>query len=282
MLTKKQHQLLHFIHQRLKSTGVSPSFDEMKDALGLASKSGIHRLITALEERGFIRRLPNKARALDVIRLPEGGASFGSDQGRGSVQSVLARPSPSVQSDAEKTGRAVSQADQGYPGGTILPFSRPSAADADVAVMGDQADASREVRTQKAAKSSDAGIMIPLHGRIAAGTPVEALENSDNFVSVPEGMIGAGLHYALTVDGDSMIEAGILDGDTIVIAGCDTARDGEIIVALVDGQEATLKKIRRAGREIELIPSNRQYQVQRLAADRVRIQGRLVGLLRRY
>ncbi|GER02948.1 hypothetical protein JCM17846_06300 [Iodidimonas nitroreducens] len=187
MLTKKQHQLLHFIHQRLKSTGVSPSFDEMKDALGLASKSGIHRLITALEERGFIRRLPNKARALDVIRLPEGGASFGSDQGRGSVQSVLARPSPSVQSDAEKTGRAVSQADQGYPGGTILPFSRPSAADADVAVMGDQADASREVRTQKAAKSSDAGIMIPLHGRIAAGTPVEALENSDNFVSVPEG-----------------------------------------------------------------------------------------------
>lgn len=222
MLTAKQHQLLRFIHERLEASGISPSFDEMKEALGLKSKSGIHRLITALEERGFIRRLPNKARALEVLRLPDGS--------------------------------------QPARGAAILAFPRPKAG----------------------GSAQPEGVAIPLHGRIAAGTPIEALEMVDSYITLPPDMIGAGAHYALTVDGDSMIEAGILDGDIILIESADAARDGEIVVALVDDSEATLKTLRRMGPQVALIPANRQLDTQIYDAGRVRVQGRLVGLMRRY
>ncbi|GER06979.1 LexA repressor [Iodidimonas muriae] len=235
MLTAKQHQLLLFIHSRLSADGVSPSFDEMKDALGLKSKSGIHRLITALEERGFIRRLPNKARALDIVRMPDGIGDAGNTQTSANV----------------------------------VPFSAPAKPEAQPSHGRDQSPASDQVD-------------IPLHGRIAAGTPIEALEAVDSYITVPQSMFGTGDHFALTVDGDSMIESGIMDGDTVVIKGCESAQDGEIVVALVDDQEATLKTLRRAGRDVELIPSNASHKTQRLAAERVKIQGRLVGLLRRY
>ncbi|MFC7050585.1 transcriptional repressor LexA [Emcibacter nanhaiensis] len=220
MLTKKQRDLLIFINDRIQENGVSPSFDEMKDALELKSKSGIHRLISALEERGFIRRLPHRARALEVLRLP--------DQ-EGPKEDNLFRP------------------DFGAAGGD----SDPNTVD------------------------------IPLHGRIAAGTPIEALEQYEN-ISIPANMIGGGSHYALEIDGDSMVEAGILDGDTVVIQRCDTAENGAIVVALVDEQEATLKTLRKKGPDVELVPSNRDYQTQTYPANRVRIQGRLVGLLRQY
>ncbi|WP_262691605.1 transcriptional repressor LexA [Kordiimonas aestuarii] len=226
MLTAKQQQLLVFIQERLAENGVSPSFDEMKDALGLKSKSGVHRLVNALEERGFIRRMANRARALEVLKMPE-----------------------------KLSGTAASNVVAGN-FGSAGPRSIPS--------------------------RDDQGVEIPLHGRIAAGTPIEALENRDSFVSIPPGMLGRGNCYALEVSGDSMVELGILDGDTVVIESTDTARDGEVVVALVDREEATLKTLRRNGQFIELVPANRDYSTQVLEAKRVQVQGRLVGLLRQY
>ena len=215
MLTAKQRELLLFIDKSLKQDGISPSFDEMREALDLKSKSGVHRLISALEERGFIRRLPNRARALEVVKLPE-------------TQSA-----------------------------TVVPL-RPIAP----------------------APANDT-IDLPLHGRIAAGTPIEALQGTETF-SVPAALLGPGEHYALEVSGDSMVDEGILDGDFALIRKSDTARDGEIVVALIDDEEATLKTYRREGRMIRLDPANSRYEPQRYDEDRVRIQGRLAGLIRRY
>ena len=215
MLTAKQHELLLFINERLNQSGVSPSFDEMREALDLKSKSGVHRLISALEERGFIRRLPNRARALEVLKLPE------------SATPAAAVPRPVVPAAANDT------------------------------------------------------IEIPLHGRIAAGTPIEALQGTVGF-AVPAALLGPGEHFALEVSGDSMIEEGILDGDFALIRKVDTARDGEIVVALIDEEEATLKTYRREGQTIRLDPANSHYEAQRYEEGRVRIQGRLAGLIRRY
>ena len=223
MLTKKQYELLLFINERLKETGVSPSFDEMKEALNLRSKSGIHRLITALEERGFIKRLAHRARALEVVKLPD------------TMSSSLAAPS-----------RAVS------------------------AAVGQ--DASNDNRS----------VPISVMGRIAAGTPIEALQEEVNQISVPVEMMRSGEHYALEVHGDSMIEAGILDGDTAIIQSGATAENGEIVVALVEGHEATLKRLRRKGEMIALEAANQAYETRIFRADQVRVQGRLVGLIRKY
>jgi repressor LexA len=233
MLTRKQHDLLSFIHTRLQTSGVSPSFEEMKEALALKSKSGVHRLISALEERRFIRRLPNRARALEVLRLPEGIATASA------VPAAPPAPAPSnvVQADFGRRGAA------------------PAAAN-DV-------------------------IELPLHGRIAAGQPIEAFER-DAALSVPTALLGPGEHYALEVSGDSMVDAGILDGDYALIRRCDTARDGEIVVALVDNQDATLKYLHKDGGMVRLDPANAAYEPQRYLPSRVRIQGKLVGLLRRY
>jgi len=228
MLTRKQHELLMFIHERIKETGVSPSFDEMKDALDLASKSGIHRLITALEERGFLRRLPHRARALEVLKLPE-QATAGPVRGRGPFK-------PQV---VEGSGR------------------RAEAPANDV----------RE---------------LPVLGRIAAGTPIEAIQHERDRVAVPEALLGQGEHFILEVQGDSMIEAGILDGDLVVIRKTDTATNGEIVVALVMGEEATLKRLRKRGASIALEPANRNYETRILGPDQVQVQGKLVGLIRRY
>lgn len=216
MLTRKQHELLCFIHDRLAETGVSPSFEEMKEALELKSKSGVHRLISALEERGFIRRLPNRARALEVLRMPEKG------------------------------------------GANVVPLRAPAPPVAANDVM-----------------------EIPLHGRIAAGTPIEALQGTES-LAVPAALLGPGEHYALEVSGDSMVEEGILDGDFALIRKTDTARDGEIVVALVNNEEATLKTFRREGQMIRLDPANRNYDPQRYRPEQVVVQGRLSGLLRRY
>jgi repressor LexA len=225
MLTRKQHELICFIADRLAETGVSPSFEEMKEALDLKSKSGVHRLISALEEREFIRRLPNRARALEVLRTPE----------RGETKKPAKSPAPvSVSTDS-----------------TNLP-----------------------------APANDV-IEIPLHGRIAAGTPIEALEGA-SMLPVPAALLGAGEHYALEVAGDSMVEAGILDGDYALIRRTEVARDGEIVVALIDDAEATLKYFRKEGAMIRLDPANRDYNPQRYRPDQVRVQGRLAGLLRRY
>jgi len=218
MLTRKQHELLVYINAKLNESGVSPSFEEMKDALDLKSKSGVHRLISALEERGFIRRLPNRARALEVLRMPD------------------------------SKGVAV-----GIPAGAV---ATPPRAANDM-------------------------LEIPLHGRIAAGTPIEALQGTDT-LPVPAALLGPGDHYALEVAGDSMVEEGILDGDYALIRRQDTARDGEIVVALVNNEEATLKTFRREGQMIRLDPANRHYDPQRYKPDQVQIQGRLAGLLRRY
>lgn len=215
MLTAKQRELLLFIDGRLKESGISPSFDEMREALDLKSKSGVHRLISALEERGFIRRLPNRARALEVLKLPE-------------MKSA-----------------------------TVVPL-RPAAP----------------------AAANDT-LEIPLHGRIAAGTPIEALQGTECF-PVPAALLGPGEHYALEVSGDSMVDEGILDGDFALIRKVDTARDGEIVVALIDNEEATLKTFRREGNMVRLDPANRNYDSQRYDPRRVQIQGRLAGLIRRY
>ncbi|MCB2075266.1 MAG: transcriptional repressor LexA [Novosphingobium sp.] len=228
MLTRKQHELLRFIQNKLEETGISPSFEEMKDALELKSKSGVHRLISALEERGFIRRLPNRARALEVLRQPE---------------DVTSRPVPAAANNNLETPPM------------RAPAAMPSPAN-DV-------------------------IEIPLHGRIAAGAPIEALEGQSS-LPVPAALLGAGEHYALEVSGDSMIEAGILDGDYALIKRTDVARDGEIVVALVRGEEATLKYLSRQDGRIRLDPANSAYEPQVYEPEEVIVQGKLAGLLRRY
>ncbi len=222
MLTRKQHELICFIQDRLNETGISPSFEEMKDALDLKSKSGVHRLISALEEREFIRRLPNRARALEVIRMPE------------------------------------------REGGKVVPIR-----------------SSIQVPPLPLAANSNDIIEIPMHGRIAAGLPIEAMEGHSS-LSVPAALLGPGEHYALEVSGDSMVEAGILDGDYALIRKTETARDGEIVVALVNDHEATLKYFRNLGRDVRLDPANAAHQPQLYKAEQVRVQGRLAGLLRRY
>ncbi|MDB5634513.1 MAG: SOS-response transcriptional repressor, LexA [Tardiphaga sp.] len=240
MLTRKQYELLKFIDQRLKEAGVPPSFDEMKDALDLRSKSGIHRLITALEERGFIRRLPNRARAIEVIKLPELGVSTAAATGRrGFTPSVI----------------------EGTLGKVRPPSNNGN---------GDIEDDSRR------------SVSVPVMGRIAAGTPIEALQTRSHTICVPPDMLGSGEHYALEVHGDSMIDAGILDGDMALIQKNETADTGDIVVALIDEEEATLKRFRRRGASIALEPANTTYEVRILPPNRVRIQGKLVGLYRRY
>jgi repressor LexA len=238
MLTRKQHELLLFIHERLKETGIPPSFDEMKDALDLASKSGIHRLITALEERGFIRRLANRARALEVLRLPDSIAP-GLNAQRKFSPSVI----------------------EGSLGRNVAP--------------------ARSARSSDDASASTV-VSIPVMGRIAAGVPISAIQNQTHMIGLPPDMIGSGEHYALEVKGDSMIEAGIFDGDTVVIKRGDTANPGEIVVALVDDEEATLKRFRRKGASIALEAANPAYETRIFGPDRVQVQGKLVGLIRRY
>ncbi len=241
MLTRKQRELLKFIQERLGETGISPSFDEMKEALGLKSKSGVHRLITGLEERGFIRRLPHRARALDVVRLPE-------DQSAKAVQA--ARPAAG---EERRAGLNVIRGDftPSLPGAIV------------------------------AAQASSA-LQLPLYGKIAAGTPIEALRDNSNSIDVPATLVGRGEHYALMVDGDSMVDAGIQDGDTVVIERCETAENGTIVVALIDNNEVTLKRLRRKGDSIALEPANQAHKTRIFGPDRVRIQGKLVGLMRRY
>jgi repressor LexA len=234
MLTHKQLELLMFVHERLKESGVPPSFDEMKDALDLRSKSGIHRLIKALEERGFIKRLPNRARALEVIRLPE------------SMQ-------PSV---APARGRGFS----------------PSVIEGNLG----------RVRDTPESANSNEPVLVPVMGRIAAGVPIEAIQHQTHTIGIPPDMLSPGEHFALEVRGDSMIEAGILDGDTVLIRKSDSADTGDIVVALVDEEEATLKRLRRKGASIALEAANPAYETRIFGPDRVRIQGRLVGLIRRY
>jgi repressor LexA len=237
MLTKKQSELLRFIHERLKETGVSPSFDEMKEALFLRSKSGIHRLIIALEERGFIRRLPNRARALEVLRLPD--SSSPPEPGRSK------RFAPSVIEGNLGRVRAWAQG-------------------------GEEDDAERTT------------ISIPVMGRIAAGTPITALQNRSHTINLPPDMLPPGEYYALEVRGDSMIEAGIFDSDTVVIRKQETAETGDIVVALIDEEEATLKRLRKRGASIALEAANPAYETRIFGPDRVRIQGKLVNLVRKY
>ena len=231
MLTRKQYELLRFINERLKEAGVPPSFDEMKDALDLRSKSGIHRLITALEERGFIRRLPNRARAIEVIKLPEVSAA-GNSSRRGFTPSVIEGNLGKVR------------------GGSADDGERP--------------------------------VAVPVMGRIAAGTPIEALQTRSHTISVPPDMLGSGEHYALEVRGDSMVDAGILDGDMALIQRNESADTGDIVVALIDEEEATLKRFRRRGASIALEPANTAYEVRILPPNRVKIQGKLIGLYRKY
>lgn len=234
MLTRKQQELLLFIQERMKESGIPPSFDEMKDALNLASKSGIHRLITALEERGFIRRLPNRARALEVIKLPE-AYSPALQPRRGFSPSVIE--------------------------GSLGKIPEPP---------------------KPAAANDGASVAVPVMGRIAAGVPISAIQSNTHDISVPAEMLGAGEHYALEVKGDSMIDAGILDGDTVIIRNTTNANPGEIVVALVDDEEATLKRFRRKGASIALEAANPAYETRIFGPDRVKIQGKLVGLIRRY
>lgn len=234
MLTRKQAELLRFIHERLKEAGVPPSFDEMKDALDLRSKSGIHRLITALEERGFIRRLPNRARAIEVIKLPDSVAhGMAAGRSRGFTPSVIEGTLGRVRATA-------SEDDSGRP------------------------------------------VAVPVMGRIAAGTPIEAIQSKSAVINMPPDMLSSGDHFALEVRGDSMIEAGILDGDMVLIKRTDVADTGDIVVALIDEEEATLKRFRRRGASIALEPANTAYEVRILPPNRVRIQGKLISLLRRY
>ncbi len=232
MLTRKQLELLRFIHERLKEAGVPPSFDEMKDALDLRSKSGIHRLITALEERGFIRRLPNRARAIEVVRLPEAVSHGLGGRTRGFTPSVIEGHLGRVRAASEDEG------------------GRP--------------------------------VAVPVMGRIAAGTPIEAIQTRSHTISIPPDLLSAGEHFALEVRGDSMIEAGILDGDLVLIRRGEGADTGDIVVALIDEEEATLKRFRRRGASIALEPANTSHEVRILPPSRVKIQGKLVGLFRRY
>ncbi|HYZ31659.1 MAG TPA: transcriptional repressor LexA [Crenalkalicoccus sp.] len=239
MLTRKQHELLLFIDKHLRTTGFSPSFEEMKDALKLKSKSGIHRLITALEERGFLRRRAHRARALEVIRLPD-----------------------------------------------ALTPRRPEPAPAPAAPSGFAPNVIRgnfaaNLSGVKAANEA-AAVQLPLYGRIAAGLPIEALRDAGSSVEVPATLLGSGEHYALEVAGDSMVEAGILDGDTVIIRRGETAENGDVVVALVDENEVTLKRLRRRGNSIALEAANPRYETRIFGPDRVKVQGRLIGLMRRY
>ncbi len=229
MLTRKQHELLMFIHERIKETGVSPSFDEMKEALDLASKSGIHRLITALEERGFLRRLPHRARALEVVKMPQQATASSPPKGRAPFRPQVVE-------------------------GVRVPDGQTGPSDV------------RE---------------LPILGRIAAGTPIEAIQHERDRIPVPEAMLGAGEHFILEVQGDSMINAGILDGDQVIIKRGDTAHSGEIVVALVKGEEATLKRLRKKGASIALEAANPAYETRIFGPDQVAVQGKLVGLIRR-
>ena len=254
MLTPKQFELLFYIHERLGQGGVSPSYDEMKDALGLKSKSNIHRLILGLEERGFIRRLPHRARALEVLRLPEGmppntraAAVVAAAPDAGAVALEAAAPRKKFQPNVIR----------GNFSGSLAGRDNASAAAGEL-------------------------IALPLYGRIAAGTPIEALRDHSSTVDFPASLLPNGDHYALQVAGDSMVEAGILDGDTVIIHRCDNAESGVIVVALVDEHEVTLKRLRRKGQAIALEPANPSYETRIFGADRVRVQGRLIGLLRRY
>jgi len=233
MLTRKQHELLMYINQRLAATGVAPSFDEMKDALNLRSKSGIHRLISGLEERGFIRRLPHRARALEVVKLPTDSAAPTTERGRFSPTVIRGDFAAAL------------------PGAPVAPDT--AAAD------------------------------LPLYGRIAAGTPIEAIQTRSSVINMPPDMLSAtGEHFALEVRGDSMIEAGILDGDMALIKRTEAADTGDIVVALIDDEEATLKRFRRRGASIALEPANPSYEVRILPPNRVKIQGKMVGLFRKY
>jgi repressor LexA len=245
MLTRKQHELLSYIDRHLKETGVSPSFEEMKEALSLRSKSGIHRLISALEERGFLRRHHHRARALEVVRLPENMSQIGTR----SRDPSRAAAAPAAQ-----------------------------ASFAPNVIRGDFTNRLPGVR----AANEAAAVQLPLYGRIAAGLPIEALRDDGAHIEVPMAMLGSGDHFALEVSGDSMIDAGILDGDTVIIRKGETAETGQIIVALVDENEVTLKRLRRRGNSIALEPANARYETRLLPPDRVKVQGRLVALLRRY
>ncbi len=233
MLTRKQHELLLFIHRHLSQHGISPSFDEMKDALDLKSKSGIHRLITGLQERGFIRRLPHRARAVEILRLPEDVRRTQPPDAPGFAPKVI----------------------EGDFRGTLQGAPAPT---------------------------DSAAMPLPMYGRIAAGTPIEALRDHDTFIDVPVSILGRGEHYALEVDGDSMVDAGIFEGDTVIIERTEAADNGTIVVALVDNEEATLKRIRRKSGAIALEPANKNYETRIFPPERVKIQGRLVGLLRKY
>lgn len=240
MLTKKQHELLVFINDRLAQSGVSPSFEEMKEALNLKSKSGIHRLISGLEERGFIKRLAHRARALEVVKLPDAFAA--------------AAPAQRPTERAGKFSPTVIRGDfkSAFPGA-------------------------------EASGNETEAVQLPLYGRIAAGTPIAALRDTSSSIGIPASMLtGSAEHYALEVAGDSMIEAGVFDGDTVIIQRCDTADNGTIVVALVDDEEVTLKRIRRKGASIALEPANKTYETRIFGPDRVKVQGRLVGLMRRY
>jgi repressor LexA len=234
MLTEKQKELLLFIHARMQDKGVPPSFDEMKDALDLKSKSGIHRLITALVERGFIRRLPHRARAIEVIRLPENQTTPAVPKRAGFQPSVI------------------------------------------------EGSRNRELSTPPSTMIDSRTVSVPVMGRIAAGTPISAIQNHSHDIACPPDLLTNGEHFALEVKGDSMIEAGILDGDTVIIRRCDTAENGDIVVALVDSEEATLKRLRKKGTTIALEAANPEFKTRIFGPDQVDIQGRLVGLMRRY
>ena len=243
MLTKKQHELLIFINDRISETGVSPSFDEMKEALDLRSKSGIHRLITALEERGFIRRLPHRARALEVLMLPN-------DASASSAPPRNARPT-------------------GFKPELVNASFKPT-------------ERKAQSRAPTVPASVSGSVDLPVLGRIAAGTPIEAIQHEVDRFAAPEGLISGGEHYVLEVQGESMIDAGIHDGDYAIIKKCDDASAGDIVVALVDEEEATLKKLRKKGASIALEAANPAFETRIYGPDRVRVQGRLVGLVRRY
>jgi repressor LexA len=246
VLTRKQSELLLFINKRLNDAGVSPSFDEMKEALRLKSKSGIHRLITGLEERGFLRRLPHRARALQVLKLPE----------------AAAMPAPNVTPLLESRRG----------------FAEPREGFVPQVIRGEKVPLAGAIQAANEAQA----LSLPLYGRIAAGTPIEALRDNSTTVDVPVSLLGSGAHYCLEVQGDSMVEAGIQNGDIAIIKSADTAENGEIVVALIDDAEATLKRLRRKGASIALEPANAAYETRIFGPDRVKIQGRLAGLYRRY
>lgn len=247
MLTRKQNELLLFINKRLNDDGVSPSFDEMKEALRLKSKSGIHRLITGLEERGFLRRLPHRARALQVLKLPD----------------AAAMPAPNVTPLLADARRGLAEGREGF---------TPQVVRGERVPLGGAIQAANEAQA----------LSLPLYGRIAAGTPIEALRDNSTTIDVPVSLLGSGAHYCLEVQGDSMVEAGIQNGDIAIIKSSDTADTGEIVVALIDDSEATLKRLRKKGASIALEPANAAYETRIFGPDRVKIQGRLAGLYRRY